>query len=138
MVCDSFAKQLLGASFRESKWTGKKYEWLQASKSYKKASEILLKEKDFVNVTELAECLGHCYFKAADQAETNKEFRKHMKQAVQAYRNALKILEGTIVENKRIKIIHFQALIAYVEAVVERRLLEKRNYWMNGGFLRTK
>ena len=71
----------------------KKYEWLQASKSYKKASEILLKEKDFVNVTELAECLGHCYFKAADQAETNKEFRKHMKQAVKVYKKELEILE---------------------------------------------
>ena len=50
----------------------KRYEWLQATKSYKKASEILLTEKDFVNAAELAERLGYCYFKAGDQAETNK------------------------------------------------------------------
>ena len=104
----------------------KKYEWLQASKSYTKASEILLKEKDFVNAAELAERLGHCYFKAADQAETNKEFRKRMKQAVEAYKKELELLEGEVVENKQIKIIHAQALIAYVKAVLERRLLEKK------------
>jgi len=104
----------------------KKYEWLQASKSYNKASEILLKEKDFVNAAELAERLGYCFFKAADQAKTNKEFRKLMEQAVDAYKKELEILEGAVVENKRTKITHAQALIAYVKALLERRPMEKK------------
>ncbi|MGD9131413.1 MAG: ATPase domain-containing protein [Candidatus Bathyarchaeota archaeon] len=104
----------------------KKYEWLQAAELYKKASKILFEEKDFVNAAELAERLGYCYFKAADQAGTNKEFRKHMKQAVQAYRKESELLEKTIVETKQVEIDHVTALIALVEAVLERNLLKKR------------
>ena len=110
----------------------KRYEWLQAAESYKKASEILLKENDFVNAAELTDRLGYCYFKAADQAETNKEYREHMKQTVDAFKKELEILEAIEVENMQIRITHAQALIAYVDAMLERRLLEKKkllNEW---------
>ena len=56
----------------------KKYEWFQAAKFYKKASEILLKEKDFVNAAELAECLGYCFYRAAFQAENYEKFKKQI------------------------------------------------------------
>ena len=116
----------LESFIEKAKELEKKYEWLQAAESYKKASKILLKEKDFAKAAELAERLGYCYFKAADQAETNKEYRKLMKQAVDVYKKELEILEGAVVENKQTKITHTKALIALVEAMLERRPLEKK------------
>ncbi|MFC1487804.1 ATPase domain-containing protein [Thermoproteota archaeon] len=104
----------------------KKFEWLQATNSYDEASDLALKEKDSFKAAELQERLGFCFIKAADQADTNKEFRKLMKQAVQAYRKELKILEEAAVKNKQIKITHAQALITYVEAVLEKNLLKKK------------
>ena len=104
----------------------KKYEWLQAAKFYKKAFDMVLDEKDVLKAAEFQEQIGFCFIKAADQAETNKEFREHMKQAVQAYRNASKILEEVIVEDKQVRIDHVTALIALVEALLEKNLLKKK------------
>ena len=49
-----------------------------------------------------------------------------MKQAVHAYRKESKILEEISAKNKQIKINHVKALIAYVEAVLEKNLLKKK------------
>ena len=62
----------------------KRYNWLDAIDFYEQASSLV--SKDFLKAAELQERIGFCFIKAADQAETNIEFRKHMKQAIQAYR----------------------------------------------------
>ena len=105
----------------------KQYEWLQATKSYNEASDLALKKQDSLKVSELQERLGFCFYKAADQAKTNKEFRKLIKQAADAYKKELEILKGAVVENKRIKITHAQALIAYVDAMLEKSSLKKKS-----------
>ena len=114
----------VGPLLEKAKELEKRYNWLDAVDFYEQAYSLV--SKDFLKAAELQERIGFCFIKAADQAETNKEFRKHMKQAVQAYRKESKLLEKTIVEDKQVRIDHVTALIALVEGVLEKNLLEKK------------
>ena len=71
----------------------KKYEWLQATKLYKEVADLASEEKDLAKVSELQEQTGYCFYRVAFQAETNIEFRRLMKQAIQAYEKEIEILE---------------------------------------------
>ncbi|KON29669.1 hypothetical protein AC477_05645, partial [miscellaneous Crenarchaeota group-1 archaeon SG8-32-1] len=110
----------------------KRYEWLKAADLYKKASVFPTKEKDSLGVAELQEKIGFCYFRAAFQARTNKEYRKYMKQSVETYEKELKLLEELEETDKGVRIAHANALIAYTRARLETNLKKKKellNQW---------
>ena len=75
----SLQNSTLGFLLDKAKEMEKKYEWLQATKFYKKASDMVLDEKDILKAAELQEKIGFCFYRAADQAVTNIDFRKLMK-----------------------------------------------------------
>lgn len=78
---------------KKAKELEKKYEWLQAAKIYPKASSVILKNNDLSKAAGLHEKMGFCFYRASLQAQTNIEFRKLLKQAIQAYKKESKILE---------------------------------------------
>jgi len=92
----------------------RKYEWLQATKFYKKASELATKNKDFWKIGELNEKLGFCFFRAASQSKTRKDLIIKMKWASEAYQKAINYFQKTDENKKEIRIKHNTALIAYV------------------------
>ncbi len=111
---------------KKAKEQEKKYEWLQATKLYKKIVDLALEQKAFLKAAELQERLGFCFYKAADQVQTNIEFRKLMKRAVQAYRKESDLLEEATVEEKQVRIDYAHAQIAYVEAMLEKNPVKKK------------
>jgi KaiC/GvpD/RAD55 family RecA-like ATPase len=115
----------LESLLEEAKILEKKYEWLQATKSYQKAIELVLKEKNSLKAAELQERLGLCFFKAAMQADTNDLFRDRIELAVKAYERTLELLQGVKKNGEHIKISHVKALIAYVSAWLERDRAKK-------------
>ena len=76
----------------------KKYEWLQATKYYKKCVDLLL-ENQLNKKIELHDRIGFCYYKAAFQVKTNKEFIRNITLAIDSYRkeekNLKEILDST-------------------------------------------
>ncbi|MGD9130559.1 MAG: ATPase domain-containing protein [Candidatus Bathyarchaeota archaeon] len=110
----------------------KKYEWLQAAEYYKKASGLAVEENDFLKAAEFQERTGFCFYRAAHQAETNREFQKLLKQAIQSYEKESEILEKTKAENKPVRITHAHALVAYTKSRLETSFSKKReliNKW---------
>jgi hypothetical protein len=78
---DSILEPLL----EKAKEHEKKYEWLQATKVYDEAFGVSLRKQDFLKASELQERKGFCFFRAAFQSQTNIEFLKLIKKAIQAY-----------------------------------------------------
>ena len=109
----------------------KMYEWLQASKYYKLGAKIALEENNTSKAAELKEKTGFCYYRAAFQAKTNRQFKDLLKKSIVAYENEFKLLEGVKKQEFQIKTNHVKALVAYVKSWYEldptkrRRLLEK-------------
>ena len=93
-----------GSLLNKAKELEKRYDWLGAAKFYEKASDLV--SKDFLKAAELFERIGFCYFRAALQAETNKQFRNRMKLAVQAYERMVELVEKAEEEGKEAKINH--------------------------------
>ncbi|MCJ7614784.1 hypothetical protein MUO71_08505, partial [Candidatus Bathyarchaeota archaeon] len=113
----------------------KKYEWLQATELYKKASDLVLKEKDPLKAAELQEQNGFCFYRAALQTQTNIEFRKLLKRAIQAYEKESKILEEIMEEDSQIRIKHANALAAYVRSWLETSPLKRKELLSKWWFL---
>jgi KaiC/GvpD/RAD55 family RecA-like ATPase len=103
----------------------KKYEWLQASKVYDEASGSALKKQEFLKASELQERKGFCFFRAAFQAQTNIEFQKLLKNAIQAYQKESEIVGVKEADNKLI-ISKANALIAYTRSWLETSVPKKK------------
>ncbi|MFX0212206.1 MAG: hypothetical protein ACFFDT_39905, partial [Candidatus Hodarchaeota archaeon] len=116
---------------KKAKELEKKYEWLQATECYRKATDLVLVEKHFLKAADLHDQMGFCFHKAALQAKTNTEFKKLLKQAIQAYEKEAKLLEEVGDENEHMKINHANALVAYTKSWFEtnprttKKLLDK-------------
>ena len=88
--------QSLQRILAQAKEKEKKYDWLEAAKSYQKALH-----SESINVSLAAETwerLGFCYRRASKQTEDPKEFRKIRQLAVEAYKNAAELFakEGNL------------------------------------------
>ncbi|MGD9130432.1 MAG: hypothetical protein PVH73_02525 [Candidatus Bathyarchaeota archaeon] len=105
---------------KKAKEYEKKYEWLQAAKYYKKASDLALAEKCVLKTAEFQECLGLCFNRAASQVQTNLEYKKCIKQAIKAYEKTLKLLQEAEVEDKQVRINHANAFAAFFKAKLEK------------------
>ncbi len=68
----------------------KKYDWLGAVEFYKKAPDLVVNQRDFLKAAEIQKRLGHCFHRAAFQAETNEEFQLCLGKAHGAYFEAAK------------------------------------------------
>jgi len=66
----------------------KGYNWVKAANLYEQAAEGFLRKKMVKKVAELREQMGFCFYRAALQAETHKDFRNRMKLAAEAYEKA--------------------------------------------------
>ena len=116
----------LEAMLNKAKEQEEKCEWLKAADFFKEASGLFTKEEDSLRVAELQEKIGFCFFRAAFQARTNREYKKHMKQSVETYEKELKLLEELKEEDKGVRIAHANALIAYARARLETNLKKKK------------
>lgn len=72
----------------QAKEKEKEYNWLGAIEFYEKDLDRVLKQKDFLEAGEIEERIGHCFYRAAFQAETNEHFKKRMQLAVRANNQA--------------------------------------------------
>ncbi len=111
----------------------KKYEWFQAIKYYKKAIDLLIKNKNALKAAEIQENIGFCYYKAAFQTQSNNEYQKHMKQATQAYEKESELLEINE-ENYQTRINHANAMVFFTQSLIERYPSQKKHLltkWWN-------
>lgn len=67
--------------FAKAKEKEKKYDWLGAVKFYKEALDLAVNQKDFLKAGEIQKRLGHCFHRAAFQAETNEGFQLCLRKA---------------------------------------------------------
>jgi len=116
----------LESLLEKAKELEKKYEWLQATKCYKQTSNLALDKKDVHSAAKFLESMGFCFYRAAFQAQTNTEFKKRMKLAIQAYKREITILETSKEDNKQVKIKHTTALIAYIRSWLEEAPKERK------------
>ena len=71
----------------------KRYEWLQAAKTYKKAIKSYFKVNKLEETGKIKERIGYCFFRAALQAKTNKQFKTRMRLASKNYEQTFLILQ---------------------------------------------
>jgi len=123
----------LESLLNKAKELEKKYEWLQAAECYKKASTLSLKDKDFEKKAELQEKMGFCFYRAAFQAETKKNFRISLKLAVEAWEKTIPFYQKSEEPRKETKIFHAKAMVAYESSLLETDLSKRRElfeeYW---------
>jgi len=94
----------------------KGYNWVKAAKLYEQAAKSFLGKKMVKKATEIREQIGFCFYRAALQAETHKDFRSRMKLAAGAYEKAAELFEKAEEEGKRAKINHSRAMAAYASS----------------------
>jgi len=87
-----------------------KYDWVGAADLYEQALRAVGK-KDILKKGEVQERIGYCFYRAAFQTENQREFRKHMRLAAEAYEKTGEIFKG-VTEAKRssAKILHCKAM----------------------------
>ena len=101
----------------------KKYEWHQATECYKKASDVVLTDNSKI-CAELFDKSGFCYFRAAFQAQSNDQFTKIMRLAIQSYEKAVVFFKKTNNEDMMIRVDDALANISYVKFWIETSFLQ--------------
>jgi len=94
----------------------KGYNWVKAAKLYEQAAKSFLGKKMVKKAADIREQMGFCFYRAALQAETHKDFRSRMKLAAGAYEKAAELFEKAEEEGKRAKIKHSKAMAAYASS----------------------
>ncbi len=95
----------------------KEYKWLEAIEIYKKASHRLREVQDFLQIADVCNEIGHCFYRAALQAETNAEFKNRMTHSAEAYERMIEFLKK--VDGEEGKINHAKAMVAWSLSCVE-------------------
>jgi len=104
----------------------KGYNWVEAAKLYEQAAKSFLGKKMVKKAADIREQMGFCFYRAALQAETHKDFRSRMKLAAGAYEKAAELFEKAEEEGKREKINHSKAMVAYASSWLATGPSEKR------------
>ncbi len=108
----------------------KKYDWLEAVELYKQALDMAGKD-DFSKKGEIQEKIGHCFYRAAFQAESQEEFKERMRQAVGAYEKAHGFYEELTDDQKAAWVFRCDAVAKFLgywltcEPSEKRRLLDE-------------
>jgi hypothetical protein len=100
----------------KAKGLEKRFDWLGAVGFYEEAFGLALRLEDFLKAAEVRERMGFCFFRAALQAETHRDFRSRMKLAVGAYERAAELFGKVKEGGKRARINHCKAMAAYVSS----------------------
>ncbi len=106
-------------SVNRAKLQEKRFDWISAIKFYEKALATALNENLDFEVAEICERIGFCFNRVAFQAGNTSEFRSHMFQALDRYKEAIKILEKIAGHEKQAKICHCKATTAYVNSFLK-------------------
>ncbi|MEJ2241670.1 MAG: hypothetical protein P8Y18_05970, partial [Candidatus Bathyarchaeota archaeon] len=102
----------------------KKYNWLEAADIYNQAYRLV--PNDFEKTAEFQEIIGSCLFRAAYQTKTIQDFKKILKQSIEAFEKATKFYQKTSIKDKDAKVNHTKALVAYISARIETNIPQKR------------
>ncbi len=120
--------QRLENAIDEAKGKEKAFAWLKAAELYEHALGIVEKTS-LLRKGEVQEKVGFCLYKAAFQAESQREFRQRLRQAAGIYRKAAKFYENLNDVRKRPRMLRCEAMTAYVgywlasEASEKKRLI---------------
>jgi KaiC/GvpD/RAD55 family RecA-like ATPase len=101
----------------QAKELEKKYWWLDAVDTYKKASDLAVKSEDFLKAIDIYERIAYAFCRAALQAETKKEFKNRMKLSAKAYQNMIKLLDK--MKTAEAKRVHARAMVAWTYSRIE-------------------
>jgi len=115
----------LESLIQKAKEQEKKYEWLQAAEVYQTASDTAIKHDDLKIIAQLYDKRGFCFFKAAFQAQSNKQFIKTMKQAIENYEKAADFYRKTNDETMIISANNLVAQISYSKSWIEKDTSKK-------------
>ena len=113
-------QRILAAAREEEK----KYEWLEAAKSYEQALQSESATVSFA--AETWERLGFCYSRASTQTEDLAEFKRTRQLAVDAYKNAAELYEKEGSLKSQGKSAHCLAVAKYVHSWLATTPAEKR------------
>ncbi len=112
------------AVIKKAKEQEKKYDWLEAAKSYEQA---LHSESITVSfAAETWERIGFCYSRASTQTEDPEEFKKLRQLAVEAYKNAAELFEKEDSLKNQGKSAQCNAIAEYVRSWLASGPSEKR------------
>jgi tetratricopeptide (TPR) repeat protein len=103
---------LKGGAFDKAEALGKKHNWVKAVDSYKRTLR-LVGRWDFLKRGKIQERIGHCFYRAAFQAETHEEFKRLMELSARAYETGAKLFERLKGSKKRAKINSCRAKAVY-------------------------
>jgi hypothetical protein len=104
----------------------KGYNWVKAAKLYERAAKSFLGKKMGKKAADIREQMGYCFFRAAMQAETHKDFRRRMKLAAGAYERAAELFEKAEEEGKRARVNFSRAMAVYASSWLETDPSKKR------------
>jgi len=128
----------LGSLLNKAKEYEKKYEWIQAAECYRKASELVLAEKNVLRAADLNEKTSFCYYRAALQSTSNTQFNSRIEKAINFRSSAVGYLQKISAKNIEGRIFNSKAMISYYESWLETESLKRialLNEWWN---LKTK
>ncbi|MEJ2241335.1 MAG: hypothetical protein P8Y18_04250 [Candidatus Bathyarchaeota archaeon] len=111
----------------------KKYEWLQASKFYKKALIFVL-DNDILALNNFYQKIGFCLIRSAQQAQTKFQFKNRIQQAVQLYNKATELFLNKKEQKFITKIDESKAMIAFCNSMLETDFIKKKTLldkWWN-------
>ena len=110
----------LESLLKKAKEQEKKYQWLQAIKTYKKVLKLSSEVEKSVEKWKIYERMGYGFFRAALQAETRKQFELRMKFASKNYQQTFSILQK--LGDKEASKNHAKAMVAYTNSWFEQDL----------------
>jgi len=118
--------QLLQDILTKAEKAKKDYDWLKASKLYKKALDRTLPLEDFLRAGEIQERIGFCFQNKAMQSESQKEFNNRTLNAVEAYEKAQSFYEKSKDKKKSALIYRCRAVGKYLSQMLVTDPNEKR------------
>ena len=93
----------------------KEYDWLGAAEFHRKALDQMSKTA-FSKIGEVQEKIGHCFHRAAFQAETREDFKTRIESAAEAYEKAAESFVDVEGSEKSAKTSHCKAMAAYLNS----------------------
>jgi hypothetical protein len=103
-----------------------KCDWTGAASIYKKALKEASSSNDPALAGEIQGRLGYCYYRAAMQCQTRKQFRTSMRMAVEAYDRASEFHQRARNREGLARYNHSQASASYVKFWLATEVSEKR------------
>jgi len=103
----------------------REYEWMEASGLYEQALSIVA-EDDYFRRGEIQEKKGHALYRAAFQAESQKEFKEKMQRAVNTYKKAMGIYRELVDEQGVVWTSRCEAVAKYLNFYLTSNPSERR------------